>query len=357
MPSREAWTYAKSGVNTAKVRKAQKSIAELALLTFNLRKNRVGEVLTDVGHYAGLISIGEGKALALHVDGVGTKVLVAQLMDNYETIGIDAVAMCVNDLICVGAEPLALIDYLVVEEPNEQTIAKIVKGLVKGCEEAEVALVGGETAVMPDVIKGAVKGQGFDLAALGVGVVDTSKLVTGGRLKPGDVVIGLESSGIHSNGLTLARKVLLSEGRSVNDTLPGFERTIGEELLKPTRIYVKPVLQALSEVEVHALAHITGGAFTKLKRFEPYAKVGFELDQMPEPSPIFKAVQSLGRVSDREMYKTFNMGVGFCVITTRSDADRAISIFEKHRVKAWVIGRVVDQLGVRVKLPSGVISY
>jgi len=357
LASKESWTYAKSGVDVDKVREAQRKIAELALSTLSLRRGGVGEALTGLGHYAGLISLGGGKALALHVDGVGTKVLIAQLMDSYETIGIDAVAMCVNDIICVGAEPLALIDYLVVEEPDERFIARIMKGLVKGCEEAGVALVGGETAVMPDVIKGAIKGRGFDLAALGVGMVDVDKMVTGAKLRPGDVVIGLESSGIHSNGLTLARKVLLSSGRSVNDTLPGFKQTIGDELLKPTRIYVKPILQLLREVEVRALAHITGGAFTKLKRFEPYAKVGFELNQMPDPSPIFKVIQSLGRISDREMYKTFNMGVGFCVVTPRSEADKAISILEKQGVKATIIGSVVEELGVRIKLPSGVATY
>ncbi|MEM4700325.1 MAG: phosphoribosylformylglycinamidine cyclo-ligase [Candidatus Nezhaarchaeales archaeon] len=348
----EGWTYARSGVDIEKVRRVHGSIAEVLARTHRFRPGALGGVLSKIGHYAGLVDIGGGRALAMHADGVGTKVLVAQLMDKFDTIGIDCVAMNVNDLVCIGAEPIALVDYLVVERPDEEMISEIMEGLARGAEAAEVAVVGGETAVMPDVVKGAVPGKGFDLAALSVGVVEVERLVSGERLRPGDVVVGVSSSGIHSNGLTLARKVLLSEGRGVHDALPELEASIGEELLKPTYIYVKPTLRALRSVEVHAVAHITGGAFTKLRRFESYSPVGFKLDQLPEPPGVFKAIQRLGGVSWREMYRTFNMGVGLCVVVPPEAVDDVICIYEAEGFEAWRVGEVVGEPGVWVRPPG-----
>lgn len=347
----EGWTYAKSGVDITAVRRVHRDIARLLAATHEYRRGRLGGVLSRIGHYAGLIDIGGGRAMALHADGVGTKVLVAQLMERFDTVGIDCVAMNVNDLVCVGAEPIALVDYLVVERPDEELISEIMEGLARGAEQAKVAIVGGETAVMPDVVKGALPGRGFDLSALSVGLVEVDKVVTGDRLRPGDVVVGVASNGIHSNGLTLARKVLL-HGRSVHDTLPELEGSIGEELLKPTYIYVQPTLKALSSMEVHAVAHITGGAFTKLKRFEDYAKVGFKLDRLPDPPGVFKAIQRLGRVSLDEMYRTFNMGVGLCLMAPREEADPLIDLYEAAGFKAWVIGEVVEEPGVWVRPPG-----
>jgi phosphoribosylformylglycinamidine cyclo-ligase len=353
----EGWTYAKSGVDISKVRAVQRSIAKLLAGTHELRRGRFGEVLSQIGLYAGLIDIGGGRAIALHADGVGTKVLVAQLMDRFDTVGVDCVAMNVNDLICVGAEPVALVDYLVVERLDELMVSEIAKGLARGAEEAGVAIVGGETAVMPDVVKGEVAGRGFDLAALSLGVVEVGRILTGSRLQPGDVVVGVASSGIHSNGLTLARKVLLREGRTVHDTLPELSCSIGEELLKPTYIYVKPTLEALRELEVHAVAHITGGAFTKLKRFEDYAPLGFKLDKLPEPPSVFKAIRRLGRIPWDEMYRTFNMGVGLCLIVPPSEVEEAIGLYERRGFKAWAVGEVVKERGVWVKPPGeGLIS-
>ncbi|MCX8204751.1 MAG: phosphoribosylformylglycinamidine cyclo-ligase [Candidatus Nezhaarchaeota archaeon] len=348
----EGWTYAKSGVDLVRVKRAHRDIAEILAKTHRFRAGGLGGVLSKIGHYAGLIDIGGGRALAMHADGVGTKVLVAQLMNKFDTVGIDCVAMNVNDLVCVGAEPVALVDYLVLERPDEELISEVMEGLARGAELAEVAVVGGETAVMPDVVRGEVPGKGFDLAALSVGVVEVERLVTGARLRPGDVVVGVSSSGIHSNGLTLARRVLLSEGRSVHDTLPELEASIGEELLKPTHIYVKPTLKALKSLEIHAIAHITGGAFTKLRRFEEYSRVGFKLDQPPEPLGVFKAIQRLGRVSWSEMYRTFNMGVGLCVVVPPSEVDGVVDIYEASGLKAWRVGEVVRELGVWVKPPG-----
>jgi len=290
--------------------------------------------------------------LALHTDNVGTKVLVAQMMKKYDTVGIDAVAMCVNDLIYVGAEPIALVDYLAVEKPDEEISKEIAKGLAEGAQISCVAIVGGETAVVPELIRGESPGKGFDLAAMAVGIVDREKLITGSRMREGDLILGLSSSGIHSNGLTLARRVLFDIGKlNINDPLPGSKRIVGEELLEPTRIYTRPILEVINHAEISALAHITGGAFTKLKRFERFSEVGFVLDRMPEPPGIFKVLQEIGRVSDREMYKTFNMGIGFCVICPPESKQKALDVMEDQHLEAQVIGRVAERRGVRIRTP------
>lgn len=338
---KEESTYAKAGVDISRVKKAHKSIANLLKETFSSREGKFGKVLTEIGHYAGLIDIGNNKALALHVDGVGTKVLIAQMLNKYDTVGIDCVAMCVNDIICMGAEPVALVDYLAVEEPNDEMINEITKGLVEGAKQSDTAIVGGETAVMKDVIVGKEK-KGFDLAAMCVGVVDKDKIITGEKMKPGDVVIGLESSGIHSNGLTLVRKVL--------------SKDYYEELLKPTRIYVKPVLEIIKKCEVHGLANITGGAFSKLMRIGEKAGVGFLLDNMSEPQEIFKVIQREGNISDKEMYRTFNMGIGFCIVAPENETKKIVDICKKYKINAKEIGKIVKERNVKIKTTSGIIS-
>ena len=337
----EEFTYAKAGVDISKIKKAHKSIAELLKETFSSRDGKFGKVLTEIGHYAGLIDIGDNKTLALHVDGVGTKVLIAQTLNKYDTVGIDCVAMCVNDIICMGAEPVALVDYLAIEEPNDEMINEITKGLVEGAKQADTAIVGGETAVMKDVVIGKEK-KGFDLAAMCVGVVDKNKIITGEKMRVNDVVIGLESSGIHSKGLTLARKVLPQEHY--------------EELLKPTLIYVKPALEIVKNCEVHGLANITGGAFSKLMRIGDKAGVGFLLDEVPELPEIFKLIQKEGNISDRELYRTFNCGIGFCVIVPENETEKVIDICKKHEINARKIGKVVEEKDVKIKTSSDLIS-
>jgi phosphoribosylformylglycinamidine cyclo-ligase len=331
---KKEFTYAKSGVNISKIKKAHKSIADLLKDTFSNREGKFGKVLTEIGHYAGLIDIGNNKCLALHVDSVGTKVLVAQIENKYDTIGIDCIAMSVNDIICMGAEPIALVDYLGIEEPNEKIINQIMKGLVEGARQSNTAIVGGETAVIKDLIKGIGK-NGFDLAAMCVGVVDKDKIITGEKIILGDVVIGLESSGIHSNGLTLARKLL--------------PKKYYKELLKPTMIYVKPVLEIIKNCEVHGLANITGGAFSKLMRIGEKTGVGFLLDNMPVLPKIFKLIQKLGEISDREMYRTFNCGIGFCVVVPENDSEKVIDICKKHGINARRIGRIAEEKDVKIK--------
>lgn len=341
--------YREAGVDIDKVSEIHKLTKKILERTFSFRKGRTGSVLTEIGHYAGLIDLDDSRALAIHVDGVGTKVLIAQMMNKYDTIGIDCVAMCVNDLICVGAEPIALVDYLVVQEPKDDLIEPLMKGIAKGAEEASIAVVGGETAVMKDVIKGVREGYGFDLAAMCVGIVDKRKILTGSSIRPGDYVVGLASSGIHSNGLTLARKILLSKF-TIDSYIEDLGCTLGEELLKPTRIYVKPILKILNEFEIHGLAHITGGSFTKLMRLGHLAKVGFDLYDMPEPPPIFKLIQRVGSIGDREMYRTFNMGIGFCIITPPYEVDDVLKTCKKMGVECYPIGRVSEELEVKVRV-------
>lgn len=220
--------------------------------------------------------------------------------------------MNVNDVICLGAEPLALVDYLALQEPRPKLVTEIMRGLQRGAREANAAIVSGETAIMPDVVKG------FDLAAMVIGLVRKDRLITGEQVQPGDVILGLRSSGIHSNGLTLARKVLLTNR---------FDTQVLYELLRPTRIYVNPILRLLrSKVRVHGLAHITGGAYSKLRRIGLQSRVGFVLDKLPEPQPIFRQIQSKGGISDREMYRTFNMGIGFLVICPMRATKQLISL-------------------------------
>lgn len=278
-----------------------------------------------VGHYAGIIDVGKER-LAMHTDGVGTKVLVAQALGKYDTIGIDAIAMNVNDIICVGARPLAGVDYLAVAEEDEELITEIMKGLVAGAKESEIKIVGGETAIMKDVIKGGEKP--FDLAFTVIGKVE--KFTTGDTIKKGDVLIGLESSGLHSNGYSLARKVLDVE-------------KWGEEMLTPTKIYVKPVMEMLHACEVHGLAHITGGAFSKLMRLNK--KCGFLIDEPMKPRKIFMELWE--HVDDEtEMYRTFNMGTGMVVAVPEKEEGKIIGIAKRNGVKAQAIGRVTDVPGV-----------
>jgi len=330
-------TYKDAGVDIKKVKSAHKTIERLISATHGFRQG----ILSGYGHYAGLIEIGSNKVLALHTDGVGTKVLVAQMAKRFDTIGVDCIAMNVNDVICVGAEPVAFVDYLALRKPDEKLTQEVTRGLVEGARQAGVAIVGGETAVMPDIIKG--DNQAFDLAGTVLGITDKDKLVLGDKIEVGDIIIGVESNGLHSNGYTLARKVLLRK-YGIREKVKELDHTIGDELLRPTRIYVKPVMEILDEV--HGLAHITGGAFTKLTRLNN--NVGFHLDTMPEPPPIFKLIQKHARINDKEMYSTFNMGIGFCIITQKNVEDAIVSTFRKHNMRASIVGRVKEDKGIYI---------
>ncbi|MHA1264073.1 MAG: phosphoribosylformylglycinamidine cyclo-ligase [Candidatus Helarchaeota archaeon] len=351
--SEKSFTYEKAGVSIDKAKKAHDLIGKMIAKTYKFRSGRFGEVVGEYGHYAGLIDIGDENCLALHVDGVGTKVLVSQLMNKYDTIGIDLIAMHVNDLICMGAEPVALEDYLAVETADPELIAEIMKGIVKGAEIAQMAVVGGETATMPDIIKGEVKGKGYDLSAMSVGIVKKSNIITGEKIQPNDVIIGLTSDGIHSNGLTLARKTLLTlGGLSVTDHLPGSQTKVGEELLRPTRIYSREILEIIQKLEIHGLAHITGGAFSKLNRLS-FGNIGFDITQFPDPPNLFKQIQKIAGISDYEMFRTFNMGIGFCIITLEENYSEIKRICQKYGTQAKIIGKTISTKGVFIENSTG----
>ena len=325
--------YAKAGVDVGRVKDIQKSIREI------ISKTHGKNVLPVYGHYAGIVKVGR-ETIAMHTDGVGSKVLIAQFLKKYDTVGVDCIAMNVNDIICVGAKPTALVDYIALQHEDEELVSKLVEGLVKGAEEAEVAIIGGETAILPDMMKPGLDfsgfhTNGFDLAATCIGVVGRWGLITGEKMKTNDVIIGVESSGLHSNGYTLARKVL-----DMNEW--------ARELLTPTKIYVKPVMELVKNIKVHGLAHITGGAFSKLSRIGEFAKKGFLLDNMPKPKPIFEEIKKKAGLDYSEMYSTFNMGIGLCVVVSKGDTKKAVGVFEKHGQKAYVIGRIIRERKVEV---------
>ena len=331
-------TYGRVGIDVTKTIQVQKSIRDIISVTHSLPA--IGKVISGFGHYAGLIEIGS-KVLALHSDGVGTKLMVAQLMGCFDTIGIDCIAMNVNDIICVGAYPVAFIDYIALRSANNHLVQEITRGLVKGAKQSDMAIIGGETAILPELIEGVNKKNAFDLAGTALGIADRSNLVLGDKIKTGDIILGVESSGLHSNGYTLARKVLLSK-YSLDDTATYLTHTVGEEMLVPTAIYVRPIIEILKKkhISVHGFAHITGGSFMKLTRLNK--KVDYNLDNLPQIPGIFKQIQVDGRVKTKEMYRTFNMGIGFCIILPKDSVDPVIGIFEKHNLNCIQIGITQD---------------
>ena len=325
-------TYSSSGVDIKKVKSIHGAINDAIFSSLP------DYVLPIKGHYAGLFKSG-GQILAIHCDGVGSKLLVADEVGKFDTVGIDAVAMNVNDIICLGARPLVLVDYLALAEEDAELVSEVMKGLQEGAKQANCPIVGGETAILPDMIKGGKKP--FDLAATCVGVVECEPL-TGVKMKPGDILIGLESTGIHSNGYTLARKVLDA-------------KKWGKQMLVPTRIYVKPIMEMLASCDIHGLAHITGGAYSKLSRIGSYGHVGFLLDNMPAMSGVMaELAKKLG--SDYEMYRTFNCGVGMVVACPAAEEAKVLSIAKKHGISAQRIGVVTPGSDVVLKKGGNTIS-
>jgi phosphoribosylformylglycinamidine cyclo-ligase len=324
-----ALTYAKSGVD---IEKENKAIAALARqLTY--KRSGLGAPLTDVGHYAGLIDFGE-YALALTTDGVGSKVLIANEMKRWNTVGIDCIAMNVNDLLAMGIEPLAFVDYIAISEPNDEIMRQIGEGLAKGAEMSKITIVGGETASLPDIIRG------FDLAGTCLGMVKKDRIITGERIEIGDAIVGLPSTGVHSNGYSLVRRIIKGAGYMYSNPLPcNTDTTIGDELLIPTKIYME-ILDAAGRFNIHGLAHITGSGLMKLHRITRY---GFNITDPLEPQPVFRFLQEEGGVEDLEMYKTFNMGMGFVVVLPRSEAREAAEM-----LGGKIVGEIIDE-GIYVR--------
>ncbi len=318
--------YAKAGVD---IRKEERAVESLKSVLKFVRSGFGRPILTS--HYAGVIDVGEF-GVAITTDGVGSKILVAKAMNRFDTVGIDCVAMNVNDLVAIGSEPLAMVDYVAMEQPDERIMAEIARGLEEGCRQANITLVGGETATLPEIV------NGFDLAGTAIGWVRKDRIITGDAIKPGDVILAIPSSGIHSNGLTLARKVLEANGVSYFEKFG--DKTVGEELLTPTRIYVD-VLKVIENCEVHGLAHITGGGLLKLRRLK---NLKYVIDSPLKPQRIFRFIQELGNIDEDEMYRTFNMGMGFMIVLPEGEVDRA-----RELIDAFEVGHVEEGEGIYVE--------
>src|SRR5438876_2271886 len=327
-------TYAEAGVSQDE--KAAHIAALVSALTY--RRRGFGRPLTKIGHFTVLVDFG-AYALSVCTDSVGTKVLVAKEMRRGDTTGIACVATNVNDMICVGAEPIAFVDYVAIESYDREVARQIGVGLNRGAEMANVSIIGGEIAVVPELVRE------YDLAGTCFGVVLKSKIVDGRAIRPGDVIVGLPSNGIHSNGLNLARRVLRDASLTVFDKVGESGRPWGEELLEPTAIYVRPVLRALRRAKVHGMAHITGGGLRNLIRLKP--KLEFRITDPLDPPPLFDELQALGGIEDQEMYQTFNMGMGFAVIAPEPEAKAVIRAL-RPEVNARVVGEVVRGAGVSV---------
>jgi len=324
MNSQHRHTYAECGVDILVEEEAIKALTS----HFTAKKKGNGSPINIKGSYAGLLDMG-GFILGFTTDGVGSKVLVATEMGNWQTIGIDCMAMNVNDLYAMGLEPIAFVDYLAMETVEPSIADQIGQGLAKGAEIANVSILGGETASLPEIIKG------FDLAGSCIGIVAKEKLVTGHKIEEGDAIVGIPSTGVHSNGLTLARKLLAKY--SLHTRYGNMERTLGEELLVPTRIYSE-VLDINKNCEVHGLAHITGGGLLNLKRI---TNLGFNLSDPLAPQEIFNMIQAEG-VDIEEMYKTFNMGMGFAIIAPENEVTRIKSLSEGARQVGTISNRGIQ---------------
>lgn len=343
-------SYESAGVDSATQERAMPLLTQWIEKSFALRPG-LGAVKLPLGYFANVIDLGHGLGLALSTDGVGTKLMIAQLAEKFDTVGIDCVAMNVNDVLCVGAEPLALLDYIAVEAPEPALLDALARGLYRGAEMAGVTIPGGEIAQVKEMIRGVRPGTGFDLVAACVGTVPIDRILTGSGTQPGDAIVGLRSSGVHSNGLTLARRIFFDRLQWKPDRMvPELGRTIAEELLEPTVIYVQPVLRMLrAGLGIRALAHITSTGFLNLARAD--AAVGYVLDAVPEPAPIFRLIQEAGQVSSREMYFTYNMGIGFCVVVAPGDAARVCEIAAGAGVESRVIGHTERDPQRRVHIP------
>ena len=342
-----AQSYEQAGVNLEAgyevVRRIKKHVAST---------ERLG-VMGNIGAFGGMFDLSalnvKEPVLVSGTDGVGTKLKLAFAMDKHDTIGIDAVAMCVNDVLAQGAEPLYFLDYVAVGANEPAKIENIVAGVAEGCRQAGCALIGGETAEMPGMY---TEGE-YDIAGFTCGVVEKSQLIDGSKVKVGDVLVGIASSGVHSNGFSLVRKVVSDAGLDLHAVLPELdaERKLGEVLLTPTRIYVKQVLDVIRNCDVHGVAHITGGGFDEnIPRILKPGQ-GIEVTEGTwEILPVFRMLEKYGKIAHREMFNIFNMGIGMVLAVDAAEADKAIEILKGHGERASVIGRVTDTEGVNIIL-------
>jgi phosphoribosylformylglycinamidine cyclo-ligase len=344
MAAADHGAYARAGVDQGR---AGRGVAALVRALTGIDTGRPPRAALASGHYANVLRLSEDTGLALSTDGVGTKVIVAEALGRFDTVGIDCVAMNVNDVVCVGADPIAVLDYLAVEDPDPDVLEQIGKGLARGAEDAGVEIPGGELAVLPELIAGHPSPRGFDLVGFCAGLVSLDALVTGARVEPGDAIVGLPSSGVHSNGLTLARRALTDLSEAPPE-LGGL--TVGETLLEPTVIYVRAVRDLLeSDLDVRGLAHITGEGLLNLLRLE--AGVGYRIDApLPRP-PIFDLVAARAEIDEAELNEVFNLGCGFCCVLPADQADQAVALLSARHPGTAVVGQATDAAGL-VELPA-----
>ena len=313
------------------------------LMKKHIAKTKIDGVISGIGGFGGLFQPNfsgmEEPVLVSGTDGVGTKLKLAFLLDKHDTIGIDCVAMCVNDVVCGGAKPLFFLDYMALGKNEPEKVAEIVSGVAEGCVQSGCALVGGETAEMP----GFYPIDEYDLAGFAVGIVDKKKIIDGSELEEGDVLIGLASSGVHSNGFSLVRKIFNINEETIYNTYPELDKPLGETLLTPTKIYVKPILALMKEVEVKAVSHITGGGFYEnIPRMLKDGMTAKVIKENIPVLPIFKLMQRVGNISEHDMYNTFNMGVGMIAAVSKEDADKALAVLKENGEDAVVLGEVIE---------------
>lgn len=330
--------YAKAGVD---ITAGYKSVE---LIKKHIAKTNIKGVISSIGGFGGLFELDlkgiKKPVLVSGTDGVGTKLKIAFSMNKHDTIGIDCVAMCVNDIICVGAKPLIFLDYIACGKNYPEKISEIVKGIAKGCVQSNCALIGGETAEMPDFYS---KDE-YDLAGYSTGIVDKSKIINNSLIKKGDIIIALSSSGIHSNGFSLVRKILNIDNSNINNVVKELgKKSIGEILLTPTKIYVKPILKLLKKIKVKGISHITGGGFYEnIPRCIPNGLCAEIEKNKIKILPIFKYIQKIGNIEERDMFNTFNMGVGMCIIVSKKDAEKTIEILNSCKEDAYIIGKIIE---------------
>ena len=329
-------SYAAAGVDI------EAGYAGVKLMKKHVERTFIPGVVSDLGGFGGLfkpdLSGMEEPVLVSGTDGVGTKQRIAQLMDRHDTVGIDCVAMCVNDIICCGAKPLFFLDYIAIGKNIPEKVAALVAGVAEGCVRAGCALIGGETAEHP----GTMAPEDYDLAGFSVGIVDRKKVLDASRMIPGDVILALPSSGLHSNGYSLVRKVFDVEHADLGKTVPELGTTLGEALLTPTEIYVKPVLAAIEKADIRGISHITGGGFYEnITRSLPDG-LGAKIEKAAIRTPaIFRLLQETGSIPERDMFNTYNMGVGMSLIVSGETADKALAALKEKGVDAYVVGEIV----------------
>ena len=330
-------SYAAAGVNI------EAGYEGVRLMKKHVQRTFIPGVVSDLGGFGGLFAPDltgmQEPVLVSGTDGVGTKQRIAQLMDRHDTVGIDCVAMCVNDIVCCGAKPLFFLDYIAIGKNEPEKVASLVSGVAEGCVRAGCALIGGETAEHP----GTMSSEDYDLAGFSVGIVDKARILDPQSVSVGDVILALPSSGIHSNGYSLVRKVFDVEHADLGKTVPELGKTLGEALLTPTCIYVKPVLAAFQKAEIHGVSHITGGGFYEnIPRSIPQGLCARVEKSAVKVLPIFDLIQRLGSIPERDMFNTFNMGVGMSLTVSRDSADKALEALKEQGVEAYVIGEIVS---------------